>query len=164
MKPPPRLPHHSPCRSPPALVSGTKSDRCVSTKDRSAEIEDQPYGVIVRLGRPLTRELNSAALCVLLPLGRRRHQARNHCHHTLGIAVHRLCLFRRLHHRCSLDRFSCVRLMGMLPHRCDYIRWCFAHVAVASAIGPKRTSLVAPHMSAFGGKADMRYFTAYVCF
>jgi hypothetical protein len=25
-----------------------------------------------------------------------------------------------------------------------------------SAIGPKRTSLVAPHMSAFGGKADMR--------
>ena len=23
-----------------------------------------------------------------------------------------------------------------------------------SAIGPKRTSLVAPHMSAFGGKAD----------
>ena len=26
-----------------------------------------------------------------------------------------------------------------------------------SAIGPKRTSLVAPHMSAFGGKADMAY-------
>jgi hypothetical protein len=24
-----------------------------------------------------------------------------------------------------------------------------------SAIGPKRTFLVAPHMSAFGGKADM---------
>ena len=24
-----------------------------------------------------------------------------------------------------------------------------------SAIGPKRTSLVAPHMSAFGGKADI---------
>jgi hypothetical protein len=24
-----------------------------------------------------------------------------------------------------------------------------------SAIGPKRTCLVAPHMSAFGGKADM---------
>ena len=24
-----------------------------------------------------------------------------------------------------------------------------------SAIGPKQTSLVAPHMSAFGGKADM---------
>jgi len=24
-----------------------------------------------------------------------------------------------------------------------------------SAIGPKRTSIVAPHMSAFGGKADM---------
>ena len=26
-----------------------------------------------------------------------------------------------------------------------------------SAIGPKRTFLVAPHMSAFGGKADMGY-------
>jgi len=25
-----------------------------------------------------------------------------------------------------------------------------------SAFGPKRTSLVAPHMSAFGGKADIR--------
>jgi hypothetical protein len=29
-----------------------------------------------------------------------------------------------------------------------------------SAIGPKRTSIVAPHMSAFGGKADM----ALLCF
>jgi hypothetical protein len=27
-----------------------------------------------------------------------------------------------------------------------------------SAIGPKRTSLVAPHMSAFGGKADMMFY------
>ena len=26
-----------------------------------------------------------------------------------------------------------------------------------SAFGTKRTSLVAPHMSAFGGKADMRF-------
>ena len=26
-----------------------------------------------------------------------------------------------------------------------------------SAIGPKRTSLAAPHMSAFGGKADMTF-------
>ena len=26
-----------------------------------------------------------------------------------------------------------------------------------SAIGPQRTSLVAPHMSAFGGKADMAF-------
>jgi hypothetical protein len=29
-----------------------------------------------------------------------------------------------------------------------------------SAIGPKRTSLVAPHMSAFGGKADMATYSA----
>ena len=28
-------------------------------------------------------------------------------------------------------------------------------IGMMSAIGPKRTSLVAPHMSAFGGKADM---------
>jgi hypothetical protein len=31
-----------------------------------------------------------------------------------------------------------------------------------SAIGPKRTSLVAPHMSAFGGKADMTLTGLYV--
>ena len=33
-----------------------------------------------------------------------------------------------------------------------------------SAIGTKRTSLFALHMSAFGGKADMTYCTANVCF
>jgi len=33
-----------------------------------------------------------------------------------------------------------------------------------SAFGPKRTSLVAPHMSAFGGKADMTFGGANVCF
>jgi hypothetical protein len=31
-----------------------------------------------------------------------------------------------------------------------------------SAYGPKRTSLVAPHMSAFGGKADMTFCGANV--
>ena len=31
-----------------------------------------------------------------------------------------------------------------------------------SAIGTKRTSLVALHMSAFGGKADMPFCTAHV--
>ena len=31
-----------------------------------------------------------------------------------------------------------------------------------SAIGTKRTYRVAPHMSAFGGKADMGYCTANV--
>src|SRR5262249_11125731 len=33
-----------------------------------------------------------------------------------------------------------------------------------SAFGPKRTCLVAPHMSAFGGKADMGSCTAHICF
>jgi hypothetical protein len=33
-----------------------------------------------------------------------------------------------------------------------------------SAIGPKRTSVVAPHMSAFGGKADVTVCQANVCF
>jgi hypothetical protein len=36
--------------------------------------------------------------------------------------------------------------------------------AAMPAIGPKRTSLVAPHMSAFGGKADMTFCDADVCF
>jgi hypothetical protein len=31
-----------------------------------------------------------------------------------------------------------------------------------SAFGPKRTSLVAPHISAFGVKADMGYCSANV--
>jgi hypothetical protein len=31
-----------------------------------------------------------------------------------------------------------------------------------STHGPKRTSLAAPHMSAFGGKADMAYCSANV--
>jgi hypothetical protein len=33
-----------------------------------------------------------------------------------------------------------------------------------SAFGPKRTSLVALHMSAFGGKADITLTRANVCF
>jgi hypothetical protein len=33
-----------------------------------------------------------------------------------------------------------------------------------SAIGPKWTSLVAPHMSAFGGKADMVRSTTFKSF
>src|SRR5262245_49691320 len=33
-----------------------------------------------------------------------------------------------------------------------------------SAIGPKRTSLVASHISAFGGKADMTFAPRNVCF
>jgi hypothetical protein len=51
----------------------------------------------------------------------------------LGIAVHRPCLFQRHHHRCSLDRFSCVCLMGMLPHPRDYIRRRFADPAITKS-------------------------------
>ena len=47
------------------------------------------------------------------------------------------------HHRCSLDMFSCVRLMEMLPHPRDYIRWCFADPAVADAFAKESaTSLM----------------------
>ena len=60
----------------------------------------------------LPHKLNSAALSLLLLHAGRRRQVRNHDHRTLGIAVHRPCLFQRHHHRCSLDRFSCVRPMG----------------------------------------------------
>ena len=35
--------------------------------------------------------------------------------------------------------------------------------AVNSAIGPKQTSQVAPHMSAFGGKADIARARVYDC-
>ena len=41
------------------------------------------------------------------------------------------------------------------------------HIELAdemSAIGTKRTSQVAPHMSAIGGKADMAFCAAHVCF
>ena len=37
----------------------------------------------------------------------------------------------------------------------------FAHTAMA-AIGTKRTSLFAPHMSAIGSKADIAFCTAHV--
>jgi len=37
-------------------------------------------------------------------------------------------------------------------------------VGVMSAYGPERTSQVAPHMSAFGGKADNTFCSASVCF
>ncbi len=63
----------------------------------------------------LPHKLNSPALFLLLLPSRRRHQVRNHSHRTLGIAVHRPCLFQRHHHRCSLDKFSCVHPIGMLP-------------------------------------------------
>jgi hypothetical protein len=35
-------------------------------------------------------------------------------------------------------------------------------IVAMSAYGPKRTSLVALHMSAFGGRADMAYCSANV--
>ena len=41
----------------------------------------------------LPHKLNSAALCLLLLPGRRRHRVRNHGPRTLGIAVHRPCPF-----------------------------------------------------------------------
>ena len=42
--------------------------------------------------------------------------------------------------------------------------WDKPTIDVLSAIGTKRTSASAPHMSAFGGKADMTYCAAHVCF
>ena len=44
-----------------------------------------------------------------------------------------------------------LRIAGMQP-------------SIMSAIGTKRTSLVAPHMSAFGVRADMTFCIAHVCF
>jgi hypothetical protein len=42
--------------------------------------------------------------------------------------------------------------------------WAHSFRSALSAFDPKRTSLAAAHMSAFGGKADMAYCNAYVCF
>src|SRR5262245_47073446 len=36
-------------------------------------------------------------------------------------------------------------------------------LAPMSAVGPKQTSLAAPHVSAFGGKADLAFCGANVC-
>jgi len=45
--------------------------------------------------------------------------------------------------------------------RSFYFEQCFARM---SALGPKRTSTTALHMSAFGGKADMTFCGANVRF
>jgi hypothetical protein len=94
---------------------------------------------------PFTRFPSQAAMFLLLLHGRRRRQVRNHCHRTLGIAVHRPCLFHRHHHRCSLDRFSCAPhahvttplslARGHRQHDANgsVIRWCFADPAVANS-------------------------------
>src|SRR5262249_20246045 len=59
----------------------------------------------------------------------------------------------------------------LIDRRCSWTRsssdvgQLFDHfVCDLLAIRPKRTSLVAPHMSAFGGKADMAFCGANVCF
>ena len=59
----------------------------------------------------------------------------------------------------TLDRVSHYRsnLIARTLIRCDRMR------LVMSAIGPKRTSLAAPHMSAFGGRADNRSAANCVC-
>ena len=79
----------------------------------------------------LRHKLNSAALYLLSLPGRRCRQVRNHGHRTLGIAVHRRCLFQRHHHRCSLTGFH-VRRMGMLPCPRDYNRSCFADATLTA--------------------------------
>jgi hypothetical protein len=52
--------------------------------------------------RTVLIETKSAMCLVLL---RRRHQVRSRCRRRLDIDVHRPCLHRLHHHRCSLDKF-----------------------------------------------------------
>ena len=85
----------------------------------------------------------SYLMLVFITSGRRR-QVRNHGHRTLGIAVHRPCLFQRHHHRCSLDRFSCAPHGDATPAR-DYIRWCFADPAIAARQHDARFSSKSRH-------------------
>src|SRR4029450_6475793 len=58
----------------------------------------------------------------------------------------------RSHWRACAWRNARVRGSGVFDFGCS--TW---SVAAMSAFGPKRTSLAAPHMSAFGGKADMAF-------
>jgi hypothetical protein len=69
---------------------GNLFEKSVSCFDQAAACGLSPADPILNL----PHKFNSAALCVLLLPGRRRHQARNQSHHTLGIAVHRPCLFQ----------------------------------------------------------------------
>src|SRR5262245_27267959 len=59
----------------------------------------------------------------------------------------------RSHWRVCARWPSRFRGSGIFDFGCA--SWSVIHISPMSAIGPKRTSLIAPHMSAFGGKADM---------
>jgi hypothetical protein len=102
-----------------------------------ALVQDATSSISVRslsgAHEPFTRFPSQAAMFLLLLHGRPHRRVLNHCHRTLGIAVHRPCLFQRHHPRCNLDRFSCVHLMGMLPHPDIDICWRFADPAMAEA-------------------------------
>ena len=70
----------------------------------------------------------------------------------------RICMaFLNLKTAKALGHNHCAPIWWI--EQCQFLPHCRM-----SAFGPKRTSLVAPHMSAFGGKADMPFCTAYVCF
>ena len=57
----------------------------------------------------------------------------------------------------TTDQFNCWRKFAI-----SYNSSITIAALHESAFGPKRTSLAAPHMSAFGGKADMALCIAYV--
>src|SRR5262249_62025507 len=96
--------------------------------------------------------------------------------HTLGNASRRKYLRHRSAIQCALqDRVVSYRhVNGYVGHHdillADLVRgWLsemrgFPSREQMSAFGPKRTSLAAPQMSAFGRKADIPFCTANVCF
>jgi two-component system, NtrC family, sensor kinase len=72
------------------------------------------------------------------------------------------------HHRQATCRFNRSRYIAGRVHRNHrypaprcYLR---LRLGRMSAFGPSRSSLVAPHMSAFGGKADIPIHGCHVCF
>jgi hypothetical protein len=76
--------------------------------------------------------------------------------------------YARLHRHRQAGRPALAPAADKLGQRVylldDRIRTKIWHRTLMSAYGPKRTSLAAPHMSASGGRADMGWCTANVCF
>jgi hypothetical protein len=60
-------------------------------------------------------------------------------------------------HDFTLRNLPEILALGPMDADGKNIHWATGEkIAGMSAYGPKRTSLAAPHMSAFGGKADMQ--------
>ena len=67
-------------------------------------------------------------------------------------------------HMSAFGGKACDRLRSPLSRSLIGVKRTRRFAAQMSAYDPKRTWALALRTSAFGGKADMAYYTAYVCF